>query len=447
MKNIFTIIFLFLYFQSSAQILNQDQSGNSSIIVSGGSIGIDIKETQLKANYYSPTDSNNGFMWGIDLQGKNSTGISTLFSKEKFTPETKLSFLVGYHFASTNYKGDFKKKEQLQLQNRIKYLEKSEKKAIEKNDRIKYISESVETLKKLGAVEIAGKLQAIIQKTSYKNYQKGISNLIFQLKKEEKNNATINHLKELSIKVSEDQDLNNYIKIDKELDAERNKLKKYESDNYLGSSKHRIYLRPIINALEFKYDNQNMAPVFSDRFLDTLQVHGALELGFTSRINTSYLGASIKYGGVSSFSTLTKATYSFTTIDSTVTGGTLTKTSEVSAFSGNYFNEKLTTFRVDWLKLVSYNQKESKFLALGFYFSRNWFSNSNEFDQLENRSALGTFINLIDGKKGSFLGGIYLQSNDIFNETKNGFEESINFGITTKYIINTPVTKIEKTKI
>ena len=445
MEKIFTFILVLFFSSGSAQILNQDESGNSSIVVSGGSIGLDFKETLLKANYYSPTDKNRGILWGLDLQGKNKTGVSTLFSNREFTPESKLSFLFGYFFSNVKRNGDFDKKNK--LARNIEDLEEEESRIIEKIEEIKYLSDYVEKLRNAEAIDIAIKLSNILDKPNYLSYQKSISNLIFYLKKDERTTKILNILRELTTRIDKDENFNNYVKTSTELENQRNELKNFDRITYKGSSKHKFYVRPVINALEFKIDTENLTQNFLDRFHDTLEVFGAIELGFTSRINDDYFGANITYGGVSSLRTLPISTYSFTSIDSTIKDGLLTRTTEVTAFSGNYFKERLTSIRVDWVKLLSYNQKKSSFLAIGLFFNRNWFTDSNNFDRLENFSSLGTFINLIDGKKGQFVGGIYLQSSDIFGETDNGFEKSINFGVTTKYVINNPISTRGKSNL
>ena len=96
MKRIIICLSLSLYsIVIYGQVLNQDADGNSALVWSGGGLGVDITQALVKLNYYSPTEGINGKMWGMDIQGKSGAGFSNFFSKDNFTPDSKISGLFG----------------------------------------------------------------------------------------------------------------------------------------------------------------------------------------------------------------------------------------------------------------------------------------------------------------------------------------------------------------
>jgi hypothetical protein len=46
---------------------------------------------------------------------------------------------------------------------------------------------------------------------------------------------------------------------------------------------------------------------------------------------------------------------------------------------------------------------------------------------------LGLSINYINGKAGKFLGGIYIQSDDISHDAEGSFKDRFRFGVNTRF--------------
>ena len=83
-----------------AQVLNQDKDGNSSIVGEGTTGGIEVVEGLIKFNHYFNPRGHESTLLGIDLQGKDKSGLANLFQSDKFTPSAKGSFLFGKQWIS-----------------------------------------------------------------------------------------------------------------------------------------------------------------------------------------------------------------------------------------------------------------------------------------------------------------------------------------------------------
>jgi|GEM_PF-5567289 len=421
-----------------AQIIAQDATGNSSILLSGASIGVDITEAMIKGNYYSPTDRKVGYFWGVDLQGKNSTGLAGLFSEDQFVPQSTATAVFGHHWSKGVY--DINLEEREKIVHEIDSLEEVESEIILIIEEVKYISEASDTILKLGGASISLEINKILKTYNYDTYPKRISDLIYRIPRDERKESVINEMLKLGERVTNDNVFKEYILVVKRLELLRGQLSNLENNPRNYSRKNKVYIRGGINTTEFKFDLENGTPMFSDRFIDTLEVFGVIEIGYTGRSKNNLFGVSFAHQRISSFQNLKKSEYVFTVTDPNVTNGQLRTNTEVIAYSGNYFRSSLSTLRIDYLHVYSYNSKSSLFLAIGGYFSRSFFGPGNDIEKLEDRATLGLTISIIDGKSGQFNGGVYLQTSDLLNETTLGRRGAISFGLTTKYMFHSVIS-------
>lgn len=97
MKKIYIFIALFSIFSvANAQVLFQDAKGNSSIIYPGGTIGINIIESEISFSYSNfGKNDKNGIVYGFDIKGSNASGIANLFDAGKLVPKANLNGFIG----------------------------------------------------------------------------------------------------------------------------------------------------------------------------------------------------------------------------------------------------------------------------------------------------------------------------------------------------------------
>ncbi len=108
-KLVFNLIALLITLPVYAQFNIEDGEGRTSIGYSKyynlGSVLFNTEDKKLKFDYYHYFNAeNSGSDWivGIAAEGKIKNDISTIFSGNNFTPESKLSAAIGFRFCNSN---------------------------------------------------------------------------------------------------------------------------------------------------------------------------------------------------------------------------------------------------------------------------------------------------------------------------------------------------------
>lgn len=83
----------------SGQILAGDAKGESSVILNASSIGFNLSDATLSANWNNfrnlAIEKPQQLIWGISVSGGNNEGLSDLFSGGHFTPRSNLRGFIG----------------------------------------------------------------------------------------------------------------------------------------------------------------------------------------------------------------------------------------------------------------------------------------------------------------------------------------------------------------
>lgn len=441
MKFILSILFIFLPSICNSQLLVSDKDGNSSILISGGGIGIDVTDSKLFANYYSPTvDENRRLMWGIALSGKNSSGIASLLNGEKFSPQSEALGTLGYYKIRKRYFDSEKNDISSKIINKYKERSKNDSMKIECGAKIRALrlDTIVAKITIIGADSIANQLSKIIDNSRFYKLIEKVEAISKKFRKK------INDSKNLALKKQFDtlffllkSNKKILLKFDSlHLNSQVLKKEQREIDGKVSKTKFSktiFYVRGGFSSLGFKYDLQNTAGNFPDRFEDTLNTFGTIEVGLTRRSKRGFWGSSFRVNRTSSFPLLDKGSYTQIVIDSSLNDGLLRTEKEVTAYSGNYFQATQYMFSIDCLHLALVNKNNKQYIGVGAFFRRSWFSDENEEERLRDVANFGFHVSLIDGKKGRFIGGVYLQNSDLFNETAQRRKKSFSFGLTTQY--------------
>ena len=187
------------------------------------------------------------------------------------------------------------------------------------------------------------------------------------------------------------------------------------------------YVRLGLTASEFKYDKGNTFISINTRFVDTLHISPKIELGSTLRIGGRwYLGLLVGNKYQNNQLSLRKTVYKYTVNDQNIPG--LQSSRDITAYVGNYGKYSNIYINFDALYFIS-TEDTSNYVCPNLYFRYNI---SNKKNLRENNAVGGLSVNFISIKSGKFLGGVYVQTNDLFKEQSQYFNETIQFGLVAR---------------
>lgn len=192
-----------------------------------------------------------------------------------------------------------------------------------------------------------------------------------------------------------------------------------------------IYSRATLQGSQFKYDRGNSFTTIKSRFVDTMHIRTKFELGASMRLgNHVLLGTLVGTSKENNQSTLTKSVYKYSVNDPTLPG--LQQTKDITAYSGTYGTYSNTFIYCDAVYFHVLNT--TNYLCPALYY-RNNISGNKSLKQ--NNSILGVSINFLNIATGKFLGGIYVQNNDLSNMQEARIGKRIDFGLIARFTFDT----------
>jgi len=395
----------------SAQVLNQDAEGESTIVWEGTTGGIGIADGLIKFNHYFKPMGNEETIWGIDVQGKNKSGAADFFKSSKFTPNAKGSILFGrqwveYSLSDTLdkyivYKGELQEKIEI-------YYEKT------LVDNIKGCSED-----KIYTDNIKEKLKDY--KYNPEAIMPTIDNVYKIVKGDNKCEELIDEIGEIQKKMKESAGLKRLISMQLRLDT----IEEYSDVQY---SKTLIYARIGVETLEFKLDQGKAFSTIDTRFPDTLQVGVFGKIGFTGQFQKTMLGLSLGLARTNNFSSLEKEEYKFAIADTSITQGTLQQTEAITAYVGDY--KKYFEYQFDFDLIRVFPIQDNQYYAIGPYLRINFPIGEDDIDE---KVVLGLNASLLNGKSGKFQGSLFIQTDDLAGSDEKVFSKTLRIGLVTKF--------------
>ncbi|WP_293299911.1 hypothetical protein [Pedobacter sp. UBA4863] len=410
---------LLLPMSISAQILNQDASGKSSIVTGGSSLNIDIAEGLMKINHYGYSKDKT-ILYGFDLQGKNESNIATLFKEGQFTPKAELSFLIGKRSVKFSEPLSAKPVDNTELQKLGPIADEVYEKLVKKNFTGCKDANDVET-------ENSKKFRKALDDLPLQGYENIIVNIYGLISgldaKDTECSPKLKAQAELIINgIRGELIFSEIVKLKEQIESRRSASAEYVPNTTLFS-----YLRAGFTGQEFKFDRGKVFGSYETRFLDTLNLGGFVEIGLTRQWKMNYIGFNVGYNYTNNFSSLEEDDYSFSK-DTALTDGTLKKSKSFKAYSGDFGKLGKVYISFDYLKMIDLG--ESHYIMTGSYFR----SNISLKSSLEkSNTVLGIGVNYINGASGRFLGGVYLQTDDLFGNRDLGMGKSIQFGVTARF--------------
>lgn len=227
--------------------------------------------------------------------------------------------------------------------------------------------------------------------------------------------------------------------------VEKLKQKGYQNvnllkDDFLYFNRNLIYIRGGFNGSSFKYDLENSGTTTDTRFEDRSFNGYNIELGMTLQKKVlNFIGFSLGYRYSHNLSDLKSQTYALQVIDPTIMNGNFVSVTEVKALNGDYDRFNRLDFNFDYVRLFRLKENQSSEDYSALYLSINPFLRHRIYDNadvLKNNTVLGMSINAYNSKDNKVMGGVYVQTPDLFGTHKNDkglFDEGINFGLVVRY--------------
>jgi hypothetical protein len=462
-KVIFTLFFASLaLLKVQAQIATGDAKGNNSIVLANSNVGIDIAESEIKfnwTNYAAETYRKKMTrFWGFSASGKSEEGIAPIFGDGSVTPGAKIQGFFAIKVMSDS---------------RLYDLIEA-KKQVRENDSLVLAMYKKYTNYKKAIIEVLDKFAAqypqdplFASYSSSKEFKelvlkiqndctcKGdvlVKQLNTQKKKYDDNskslevdiyNAIIERIKEY------DSQAKNYeASIDKII--EKLKFINNTMDSFTIKSKNKIrykgghiifYVLGGMNATAFKeYDAAIISTNLNNRFPERKFRGGFIDFGVNREFSpTAVGGLSIGFEKANTFDSLSKRNY---TVRSSETQGTQTLITEKqhAGYSGFYAIYNRINIKSDFIKY--YNLSEEFDIAWNMFYTRLYLPITDK--EIKSVVNIGSGVNFFK-KKGQFAGGVYLQSNDLFNKVSNAsFFKRIQLSLVATFTFQSIVDRFAK---
>jgi len=376
-KSIAILLFLMVTTPLTAQTLNQDADGKSSVLYQGGAVGFDLTKTRLTFNYTnlalsesSDTAGSYKVVWGINAQGANKDNTANLFTRGDFLPEARLDGILGVRY----------RLDQIPAQVSVINTE----------------------LKKIA------------------NESRSVTDSL------EKYATKIDSTKVAELRARKEQ----YEKDSDRLLAEWERINKTRLRQVI-----LVYARAERSASTFKLsqanpDTSGLSKVFTNEpFLG-----GFYSIGANYERGQYLVGTSLEYEYTNNFDLLTKESYTLTTKE--VKGNqTLESTKDITAYTGNYSTYKRINLNVDfiWFTLLA----ERQYVAWNIYLRYHSSQSTSVVPSYTDLGIGAYFFN----KDNKFLGGVYLEAPDFNqnlegakkNPAYRNLENRLTFGVVARF--------------
>jgi hypothetical protein len=449
MRNLYLILSLVIYSSLvSAQVFGIDNEGYSTILKPSAQLNLDLTNKVATVDFIkssATTNSNKYIYWGGKLTGVVENDVSFLFSEEKIASSASIDGLIGLSESKKVTRNSHAISE---LDDKLNNLDDRLIKSIEdfNTNQIANNPADIEFIKEL---KKSLKLPLPLPFTSLKKIKEANESkiydetrrILFELNLEGKRSDEINQLKKQL------KELNKFEgNISRKLNSIIDDLKRQdeivdEIANFISKDEYRfnlIYLRGGVNGSSFKYDLNNGNPLLDKRFVEKVFNGTQLEIGYNYNIENHYTGVSFQYAYLNNLSGLDEKSYSFGTADSTVTNGSLAASESFKAFSGDFDTFSRFSFNFDYVRLIQVTKNSSSYISLNPYIRHRIYSGSRT---IKRHTVLGGGLYLFDTNKGKLLGGLFIQTNDLFGTNKtediNTFGKTIIVGLVAKLKLDT----------
>lgn len=410
------------------QGLTKNAEGESTVIMHGANIGIDIGKTELSFsfnNLQNTIGENHEPVYGASVKGGNKEGISSLFKKGEFIPAATLDAILGYSF-SNGSKVSYK-----QGIDDISVRQEKFEKGFEKTlpERIKKLVTNSELIPEKKAALI----DAIPSVVSVESTETKFHKLL------ESDDAT-EHSELVKIKAGMLLIKKEYLERSNAYDDERAKVYETELKEYW---QFIFFSYGGIQGSEFKRFETFNAENLSKSFIDESFRGGKFGGGINAQWRFLRLGFTYGYLKTNNFSLLTKKEY---TLKNTVTNNeqSITEEKKITAYTGTYGEVEVNELNLDLIVNLKLDAKAKNHVLINPYLRTQLMSRNALVLPNSTNIGLGFYFFKDSGK---FLGGFYTELPDINNNYEKAKPEAdrnlraplerMTFGIVGKFTLNT----------
>ncbi|MCP1384595.1 hypothetical protein [Runella salmonicolor] len=409
MKNsVLIIIFSTLVIiKSLAQGLTKNAKGEGSVLFKGNHLTLDVAESKISFglnNLQNKFGDNCGFVWGINANGKNESGITGLIGEGTVVPNASLNGFIGVSISNGIPKA-LNNRLDKELASYRELLEKLDIGSMEDIKKTILMNTLGDDLKKLRENQLKALENALTQGfyiDNLKNFKsdEGTSDEIQKKEKSAIEKITISG-KRILANVEKQQD-----KLSTDIQNTENEI---NTSNFF---QHIIYLSGGAGSTSFKLVPQIKTP-FSDSFIDTTFKSRNIGLGANFLFKNIIIGVSYKYVLRNNLSTLKEKVYIIRT-KSTNDNQSLIEESKVSAYPVSekkpYLEIPLNELNFDIVFNRKLDDKSKNLLLINPYINAQVFSRNKLV--IPNNLSIGCGLYYYK-ESGKFLGGIYFELPDV----------------------------------
>ena len=415
------ILSFFVSYVGIAQTFTQSAEGESSLLIRGSNLSLNSNKTQITFganNLLKIYKDDKAWIYGGQLQGKNSEGIAGILSNNDISPEGKISGFFGrsrtYFTAPLT---DFDKADAF----------------VKERERLvdQYVKEMIEFVER--NVHDVDYQKYLVEKIKDRDlfFPNEVNLPEIHTDQDGKNKKEMIIVREKAFR------LKNILK--PKIDAQSKKLEDEYNKDSLSSiplESFFFYIKGGLLGQAFKfYDNLNQEN-FNDSFLDKTFTGSRVGLGANYRIGSIIYGVNFDLMYTNSFSSLRKSTFTIREENINASGQTLIKEKEYIAYTGTYERFWAGEANFDIIKRIPINSKN--FIAFTPYGRWTYYTDERSLMPKHLDLGIGGYFFQSSGK---FLGGLYAEVKDVSNEYEKLKEDpefdpiyqKIEFGVLVSY--------------
>ncbi|HMI79318.1 MAG TPA: hypothetical protein VK484_11025 [Ferruginibacter sp.] len=446
MKKILIMLLAVIYSANTqAQFLTQSAEGKSSIPLplNGIGVGIDIGKTEVAFglnNYARVLNDSSKFLIGLNLSAKNSDGLANLFSGGDIVPQGDFLGFVGFSCSNNNriltkYKKDtFYTKYQANIKAKQILFDTLKEKVIRDLDSAAAFVKNDVCIKNRVVPDLTKKIRSVKEIADLDSYI---------------NNYKIVGLECDSLVRFKAKLIELYTIVRKEYATAYNAIVAVDEasiSDFKKFIKRQVPLR-ITGFLQGGFSARSFTrfislsmPDLSNSFQDTLFKGGLFGVGVNLQIRNFWVGVTYSFVAGDNFAALKSKEYTLRTAD-TSGNQVLVREKKITAYSGKYAKVNSNELNIDLVG--DFKLSDTSRLLASFYLRSSLASRDTAY--LKNYTNIGAGLYFI-GKKGKFLGGLYVELPDVnnnFEKAKPANEinirspyKKLTFGIVTKFNIS-----------
>ncbi len=218
-----------------------------------------------------------------------------------------------------------------------------------------------------------------------------------------------------------------------QIDRKVDELISYRKKDDYRFTRRFFYLSPFLNANTFRRYNEAIPGDLKNRFPKERFRGGGFDIGLNEVVSRRIIwGVSVGYERANTIDSL-EDRESIVRTSTTVNTQTIIDDKKFTVKDGTYVVHSRLNIKTD---LLYYGKIDTSFRFVWNVFFTRWHKAISHTDEVKDVFVLGSGVNFFKSREAKFVGGVYLQSSDLFNNVSNeqDFFRRLNFGLTAKFV-------------